>query len=83
MIWEYLFFFLNFSLIFDKLTNGSLSPVYNSEKSLAENLTENGLSPIGDFFGGVTRLHIAIQVQIMLFAIIFKAAFFKKQSKRF
>ena len=24
----------------DELTNGSLSPVYNSEKSLAENLTE-------------------------------------------
>jgi len=46
-------------------------------------LTDIGLSPIGDFFGGVTRLHIAVQVQIMLFAIIFKAAFFKKQSKAF
>ena len=39
-------------------------------------LTDIGLSPIGDFFGGVTRFHIAIQVQILLFAIIFKAAFF-------
>jgi len=46
-------------------------------------LTDIGLSPIGDFFGGVTRFHIAIQVQILLFAIIFKAVFFKKQSKAF
>ena len=39
------------------------------------------MADFGDFFGGVTRLHIAVQVQIMLFAIIFKVAFFKKQSK--
>ena len=41
------------------------------------------MADFGGFFGGVTRLHIAVQVQIMLFAIIFKAAFFKKQSKAF
>ena len=41
------------------------------------------MADFGDFFGGVTRLHIAVQVQIMLFAIIFKAVFFKKQSKAF
>ena len=41
------------------------------------------LAESGDFFGGVTRLHIAVQVQIMLFAIIFKAAFLKNSQKRF
>ena len=41
------------------------------------------MADFGDFFGGVTRLHIAVQVQIMLFAIIFKAAFLKNSQKRF
>ena len=71
------------NFIFNKLTDDSPSPYKKLALKFHPQRCSDSWKSSSDFFGGVTRLHIAVQVQIMLFAIIFKAAFFKKQSKAF
>ena len=71
------------NFIFNKLTDDSPSPYKKLALKFHPQRCYDSWKSSSDFFGGVTRLHIAVQVQIMLFAIIFKAVFFKKQSNAF